>query len=150
MMKDILKRVNAIASAHGKPAVISWSLGGLMRDQMKYYAKNQLIHAAEAQMQRRTAEDDPRAFTVYTELSRHFRLRGETSEDGKLAIIGGYRENDQWKESREEIGTLIGGEDLAGTKMYPTIKYRAFFGGTIATKFRSQLEGIWKEISDYT
>lgn len=150
MMKDILKRVNAIASAHGKPAVISWSLGGLMRDQMKYYAKNQLIHAAEAQMQRRTAEDDPRAFTVYTELSRHFRLRGETSEDGKLTIIGGYRENEQWKESREEIGTLIGGEDLAGTKMYPTIKYRAFFGGTIATKFRSQLEGIWKEISDYT
>jgi hypothetical protein len=148
MMKDILKRVTAIASAHGKPAVISWSLGGLMRDQMKLFAKNQLIHSADAEMERRSAEDAPRAFTVYTELSRYFRLRGETSEDGKLAIIKVYREDDQWRESREEIGVLVAGEDLGGPKMYPTIRYRAFFGGTIATKFRLQLEETWKEISD--
>ena len=145
LMKDLLKKTNAIAGAHGKPAVISWVLGGTMRDQMRFFAKNQLMHAANAELIQRTTDDIPGSFTVYTELSRYFRLRGEASEEGKLSLVGSYFDGGQWTESREEIGELLVGLDALRSKMYPTTKYRAFLGGVIATKFREQLEGSLKE-----
>ena len=149
LMKDLLKKTNAIASAHGKPAVISWVLGGTMRDQMRFFAKNQLMHAANAELIQRTTDDIPGSFTVYTELSRYFRLRGQASEEGKLSLVGSYFDGGQWTESREEIGELLVGLDALRSKMYPTTKYRAFLGGVIATKFRDQLEGTLKESSSH-
>jgi hypothetical protein len=147
LMKDLLKKTYAIAGAHGKPATISWVLGGMMRDQMRFFAKNQLMHAANAELIRRTSDDTPGSFTVYTELSRYFRLRGEASDEGKLSLVGSSFDAGQWTESREEIGELLVGLDALRSKMYPTTKYRAFLGGVIATKFREQLEGTLRETS---
>lgn len=147
LMKDILRKSNSIAGAHGKPATISWTMGGMMLDQMRAFSKNQLIHAANAELIRRTDDDTPGSFTVYTELSRHFRLRGETSEEGTLSIVRRYLNAGEWTESREEIGELLAGAESIRSKMYPTTKYRAFLGGVIATKFRAQLEAVWGEIA---
>jgi hypothetical protein len=107
------------------------------------------MHAANAELIQRTTDDIPGSFTVYTELSRYFRLRGEASEEGKLSLVGSYFDGGQWTESREEIGELLVGLDALRSKMYPTTKYRAFLGGVIATKFRGQLEGALKESASY-
>lgn len=120
-----------------------------MRDQMRFFAKNQLMHAANAELIQRTSDDIHGSFTVYTELSRYFRLRGEASEEGKLSLVGSYFDGGQWTESREEIGELLVELDALRSKMYPTTKYRAFLGGVIATKFRDQLEGTLKESSSH-
>jgi hypothetical protein len=147
LLKDLLKKTNSIAGAHGKPSSISWVLGGMMRDQMRFFAKNQIMHAAHSELSRLTSEDTPGSFTVYTELSRYFRLRGEVSDEGDLSLVRSYFDGGQWSESREEIGELFVGLDALRSKMYPTTKYRAFLGGVIATKFREQLEGALKESS---